>query len=36
MESENPPKFEIPINEYEKDLETESAKEKKREILDLF
>ena len=29
-------KFEIPIKEYEKDLETKSAKGKKKEILDLF
>ena len=28
--------FQIPIKEYEKDLETEPAKEKKKEILDLF
>ena len=28
--------FQIPIEEFDKDFETESAKEKKEEILDLF
>lgn len=28
--------IEIPIIEYEEDMETESAREKKKEILDLF
>lgn len=43
MEVKSPPKptikskfFKIPIKEYEKDMETKSAKGKKNEIIDLF
>ena len=43
MEGENPQKstiesefFKIPIEEYEEDMETESARGKKKEILDLL